>query len=74
MPVMIAEYGLDGLPELFVIRHRTPGVWIPVETREIAAGNLEADPMPCTEDVAGDAGVDRQPVDLAWFDQLRRFK
>src|SRR6185437_15176330 len=74
MPVMIAEYRLDGLPEVFFIRHQTPGVWISIEAREIAAGNLEPDPMACTEDVTGNAGIDREPVHLTRFDQLRRFK
>ena len=48
------------------------GVGVPVEPREVAAGNLQPDPMPLLEHVAGGPEVDGVLVDFAGLDEARR--
>src|SRR5258708_7421057 len=58
-------YGLRRLPQLGLIDERPARIWIAVEAREVAAGNLQPYAMALEEHVAADPGVDRYLVGLS---------
>ena len=58
--------------EVLFVGDGTAGVRVAVEAREVAAGDLQPDAVALPEHVAGDAGVDGDPVDLAGVGQLGR--
>src|SRR4051812_12330653 len=45
-------------------------VRVDIETREIAAGNVDPDAVPLLEDVGGRIKLDREGIDRAWRHQL----
>src|SRR3954470_2743728 len=53
-----------------VLPQRLPGVWIRIETRKVAARDVEADAMTFLEDVRGRKGIDRECVDFARHQEL----
>ena len=57
-----------------LVRQPTPGVRIPIEAREIAAGDLDPDTVPFQEHVARDTGIDGKRIDLAGPRQLGFFQ
>lgn len=65
---------VDGLYEILLgLRlDGSPGVGIAIKTREVRAGDLQADAVPRLEEVGGSPQVQTQFVDLAWLQQLRR--
>src|SRR5215469_14077983 len=56
------------------IRDRTSGIRVAIKTREVAAGNLQPDPVARPKHVAGDARVDGDSVVFAGCDELRRLE
>jgi len=46
--------------------YRFRGVEVPIETREIAAGDVKPDTMPSLEDIAGLREREGHLVDLTW--------
>ena len=63
------EDGLFCGDELGVGAERVTGVWIAVETWEIAAGNLEPDPVPLKKDIRGHPKIYFELFGLAWLKQ-----
>src|SRR5207253_7308794 len=57
--------------ELVLLGDRRTRVRVAVEAREVAAGDLDADPVPGHEDVARRREVDLVPVDRAGLEQRR---
>src|ERR1051325_10944087 len=53
----IVVNGLVGLQEPHLVGHGTAGIRIAVEPREVAARNLDPDPVPLEEHVARDARI-----------------
>ena len=49
---------------------RFPGVRIPVESRKVAARNVESYLVSGFEDITGGPKIDRVSINLAWNDRL----
>jgi hypothetical protein len=65
----VMQDGLFGGGELGVRAERMPGVWISIESREVAAGNLDPDSMPGMEEVGCYPKVNFEPFRFAWFEK-----
>ena len=63
------ENGLVRREEIGINPELVTGVWIAVETWEIAAGNLEPDPVPLKKDIRGHPKIYFELFGLAWLKQ-----
>ena len=61
--------GLFGRQQFGVGAEGSSTVWIAVVPREIAAGNLDPEPVAAQEHVAGNPEVDLETLDLSGFEQ-----
>ena len=50
--------------------HRLAGVWIDIETREVAARYVNPNPVPYLEEITGRWKGDLNLIDLTWFHQF----
>ena len=62
---------LPGDPQFGIFRNGTAGLVVPAEFREIAAGNLQTDPMSRQETVGNAPEVDFEFADLSGMKEFR---
>ncbi len=66
---VIVEDCLFGGYELGIGAEGRTGVWVPIKSREIAAGHLKANAVTATEEIGRDPKIDFELLRLARFEQ-----
>ncbi len=70
----VVKNRLVGTAQLPLVRYGAAGVGVAVETREVAAGDFQADAVALLEFIAGHAGVNDDGVDVPGLREHRFFE